>query len=218
MYTFYLGNIIFPIAPASLNIKINNQNRTLTLINEGEINILKNPRLKDISFEVLIPKNKYPFARYLGGTMPVQYYIDTLAAMKDTNKPVQFIVIRTGKGLSSMHFTNLKVSLEDWDELEDADSLGTDLKLSIRLKEYKDKSSLLMQAIGVISGVTQYLTTKTRESTKETLKSYTVAAGDTLYSIAKKQLGNGSLSDTLLSLNNLPNSVDLTVGQVIRLE
>ena len=218
MYIFYLGTIVFPVAPSTLNIKINNQNKTLTLINEGEINILKEEKLKDIAFEVLIPHQKYPFASYLGGMLPKQYYYEALSSMKKLRKPVQFIVIRNGKNLASMHFTNIKVSVEDFTLVEDANNLGFDLKIGITLKEYKDKTSLLIQAISTVSGVTQYLTTNTRESNKTTPKTYTVVNNDTLYSIAKKQLGDGSLTSRLQSINNLPNQIDLSIGQVIRLE
>ena len=44
-YDFYLKKCLLPIAPEKLQVKINNANDTLTLINEGEINILKTPEL-----------------------------------------------------------------------------------------------------------------------------------------------------------------------------
>ena len=65
MYSFYLGGILFPIAPAKVDIKTKNQNKTLTLINEGEINLLKDAGLKEITFTVMIPGRKYPFAKYI---------------------------------------------------------------------------------------------------------------------------------------------------------
>ena len=40
-YDFYLDKCLLPIAPPKLQIKINNANETVTLINEGEVNILK---------------------------------------------------------------------------------------------------------------------------------------------------------------------------------
>lgn len=49
-YDFYLKKCLLPIAPEKLQVKINNANDTLTLINEGEINILKTPELTDIEF------------------------------------------------------------------------------------------------------------------------------------------------------------------------
>ena len=47
-YDFYLGNCLLPIAPEKLSLKINNANETITLINEGEINVLKRAGLTDI--------------------------------------------------------------------------------------------------------------------------------------------------------------------------
>ena len=50
-YHFYLGNMLLPIAPEKFTLKINNANQTYTLINEGEINVLKTPGLTDIEFD-----------------------------------------------------------------------------------------------------------------------------------------------------------------------
>lgn len=218
MYIFYLGSLIFPVAPESVDIKTNNQNKTLTLINEGEINLLKSRGLQEISFEVLIPHQKYSFSKYLGGVLPIQHYTEALAAMKATKKPVQFIILRNLKSISGIYNTNIKVSVEDYNLIDSADKYGEDIGISIKLKEYKDKSNILMSIVGKVENKTQYLLTKVRESTKILPKTYTVNPGDTLFTIAKKQLGDGSKAQNLLELNNLSNLIDLTVGQVIRLE
>ena len=34
-YYFYLGKMLCPVAPSKVQIKVKNQNKTLTLINEG---------------------------------------------------------------------------------------------------------------------------------------------------------------------------------------
>ena len=61
-YDFYLDKCLLPVSPQKLQIKINNANTTVTLINEGEVNLLKTAKLTDIEFECLIPQVKYPFA------------------------------------------------------------------------------------------------------------------------------------------------------------
>lgn len=218
MYIFYLGSLLFPVAPEGVNIKANNQNKTLTLINEGEINLLKSGGLQEINFEVMIPHQKYSFSKYLGGVLPIQHYTEALAAMKATKKPVQFIILRNLKSISGIYNTNIKVSVEDYNLIDDAGKYGQDIGISIKLKEYKDKSNILMSIVGKVENKTQYLLTKVRESTKILPKTYTVNPGDTLFTIAKKQLGDGSKAQNLLELNNLSNLIDLTVGQVIRLE
>ena len=40
-YIFYLDGILVPITPSSITTKINNKNKVVTLINDGDFNILK---------------------------------------------------------------------------------------------------------------------------------------------------------------------------------
>lgn len=63
-YDFYMDAMLLPVAPSKLTISIDNKNKTLVLINDGEVNILKKPGLTDISFTALLPQTKYPFAVY----------------------------------------------------------------------------------------------------------------------------------------------------------
>ena len=41
MYYFYMGSVLLPITPEKFTVKIKNANKTITLINEGEVNFLK---------------------------------------------------------------------------------------------------------------------------------------------------------------------------------
>ena len=61
-YKLYLDGVLFPVAPSKVTVKINNQNETVTLINEGEANILKAAGLSDVEFDLLLPNTEYPFA------------------------------------------------------------------------------------------------------------------------------------------------------------
>ena len=63
-YYFYLGNVLLPIPPSKLELKISNNNKTYDLINYSQINVLKNPGLSSLEFEVVLPNTKYPFAMY----------------------------------------------------------------------------------------------------------------------------------------------------------
>lgn len=218
MYSFYLGGILFPIAPAKMDIKSKNRNKTLTLINEGEINLLKEEGLKEITFTVMIPGRKYPFAKYLGGFLPIQYYISMLESMKKLKRPVQFIVLRNNRTLASIYNTNLTVSLEDFHIVEDAESLGEDINISISLKEYQNQTGKLLKKITTVAGVTKFALSKVRSSNKNIPKTYTIKKDDTLLLIAKKQLGDEKKWENLMKINNLPNAVDLDIGRVIRLE
>lgn len=219
MYLCYIDGILMPVAPSKINTKIKNKNRTITLINEGEANILKSAGLQEISFNMMIPAYKYPFALYLGGIfLPISYYLEILDRLKNSKKPFQLIIIREGV-LGALGFdTNLKVSLEDYQILEDAGN-GRDITVSIKLKQYQEKTKTVVRvATAVGGGTVKYILEKVRDSSKVIEKTYKVKEGDTLYTIAKKQLGNGEKYRDLITLNKLGNSSNIEVGQVIRLE
>ena len=63
-YDLFFGNWLMPVTPSKVTMTVNNQNRTLVQINDGEINLLKRPGLTDISFTLLLPNVSYPFAKY----------------------------------------------------------------------------------------------------------------------------------------------------------
>lgn len=220
MYLCYMNGILMPVAPSKINTKIKNKNKIITLINEGETNILKESGLQEISFNMLIPAYKYPFALYLGGIfLPISYYLEVLEKLKNSKKPFQFIIIREGTFGAIGFDTNLKVSLEDYQIIEDAGN-GRDVTVSIKLKQYQEKTKTMVRVItSVVGGSVKYVLEKVRDtSSKEIEKTYKVKEGDTLYNIAKKQLGDGEKYRTLMKLNNLSNPLDIEIGQVIRLE
>lgn len=147
MYFCFLGPFLLPIAPAEINTVITNKNETVTLINDGEINILKQPGLTEINFDFLVPSQKYPFATYW---IPQLLFLEMLELLKTSQKPFQFIVTRMN-GLNVLHFTNVKVSLESYTIKESADN-GMDLIVSISLKQYKEyETKKLIMNNGVAS-------------------------------------------------------------------
>lgn len=48
MFRFYLANMLLPITPSKLSLKVKNTNKTVTLINEGEVNIIKTKGLRGV--------------------------------------------------------------------------------------------------------------------------------------------------------------------------
>lgn len=222
-YIFYLDGILVPITPSSITTKINNKNKVVTLINDGDFNILKEEGLKEFTFDMCLPAYKYPFAR--GVLLPINYYLNMLSFLKNSKKPFRFIVIREGAVGSSGYNTTILVSLENYEIKEDAGN-GRDVVVSVTLKEYKNVNSTLFkyvnigaQAIGAALSVATFIFTKTRDSSsKKSQRTYKVKEGDTLYIIAKKELGDANKCNFLKELNKLSSIHDIRVGQVIRLE
>ena len=214
MYSFYLDNVLLPITPKQLQIKIKNQNKTIELINFGQVNILKTPGLSEINFDFSVPiVGKYPFARELQSP---EYYFSLLEKLKTQLKPFKFTVLRQIRADRSEFATNMNVTLEDYEIVEDADN-GFDVTFKISLKQYREYATQNLEIKQNSDGKLTATKQTTRQTTKEPAKTYTVKSGDTLWNIAKKQLNDGSKYKDLAALNNISNPNFLTVGQVLKL-
>lgn len=135
-----MDKCLLPIAPQKLQIKVNNANKTVTLIDEGQINILKKAELTDIEFECEIPQVNYPFALYKSGFVGASFFLSYFENLKTSKKPFQFIVSRTMPNGKVLFATNIKVSMEDYKITESAKN-GFDLTVKIKLKQYREYST-----------------------------------------------------------------------------
>lgn len=218
-YYFYLGNVLLPIPPKKLELKISNQNKTYDLMNYSEINVLKNPGLTSIEFEVLLPNVKYPFAMYKNNFQNAKYYLGVLENLKVNKSAFQFIVIRKFPNGNSIFDTNIKVSIEDY-TITDSTDEGFDTKVKIKLKQYREYSTKTVQV--TIKQykppvVTRTVTTNNTAASKPSGQNYTVKSGDCLWNIAKKYYGNGSKYTTIYNANRdkIKNPNLIYPGQVL---
>ncbi|MGN1481454.1 LysM peptidoglycan-binding domain-containing protein [Porcipelethomonas sp.] len=206
-YDFYLSNCLLPIPPSEMQVKINNANKKVTLIDQGEINILKTAELTDIEFECIIPQVKYPFAAYKVGSrtsfQPAKYFLNYFEGLKKIRRPFQFIVSRTLPNGKVLFSTNMKVSMEDYEITEKAEN-GFDLTVKIKLKQYRNYGTKTIKVKIKKSGSGAKATVKKkRDSSKDTSasKTYTVVSGDCLWNIAKKFYGDGSKYTVIYNAN-----------------
>lgn len=203
MYELYMNGILMPVAPEKVQIKTKNKNKTVDLINDGEVNIAKESGLKEISFDLLLPNQKYPFSQYSGGFRKAKYYTDALSELKDSAKHFQFILTRKGQNGTNYGNTNITVTVEDLTITDDAKE-GVDIKVAVKLKEWKPYGTKTF----VISTPTAGTTTITEEAQRIPSAdaptgggSYTVQKGDSLWKIAKAKYGNGADYQKILELN-----------------
>lgn len=189
MYTFYLGEIKLPVAPSAVKIGIGSLNKTVTLVEGSEINMLKSPRLRTIEFEALIPNCEYPFAFYDGNFKNSDYYKDAIEKLKRENSVIAFVITRT-MGKKVFNYTGIYATIEELTFKESAEN-GYDIIINIKLREYKNYGL-------------KFYTKTTAETTKsETVsnKSYTINQGDSLWKIAKRVYGDGSKWKTIYEAN-----------------
>jgi hypothetical protein len=192
---------LLPVTPEKLTTEINGKNKTVTLINEGEVNILKKPGLTDIEFTCLLPSVKYPFGIYKNGFQKASYFLNYFEKLKTSKKPFQFIVTRKFPNGKSIYDTNMKVSLEEYKIEESADE-GFDCKVTISLKQWRDYGT---KTVKVSAAKKKVSATSSRSSetapTTSTNQKYTVVKGDCLYAIARKFYGNGAKYTVIYNAN-----------------
>ena len=220
MYDFYLDKILLPVAPSKLQVKIKNANKTINLINDGEVSIIKKPGLSEVSFDILIPHVKYPFAVYKNGYRDAKYFLGEIEKLKVNMNSFQFIVSRRKPNGTVLFDTNMKVTLEEYTIKEDAGE-GFDVIVTVKLKQYREYSTKTMKIT-----IKQYkpiavevparpATTAPKPAT--TSRTYTVVRGDCLWNIAKKYYGNGSQYTKIYNANKdkIKNPNLIYPGQVL---
>ena len=156
-YYFYLDELALPVPPAKMSVKIRNMNKTATLIDEGEINIIKSPGLSEISFDIRLPSESRPYAlysetnaeqaitrvmKYAGMSespffKPPSFYIDAIERLKAKNDYFYFSVSRLSPQFKPLFDTSMLVTIEDYSIEEDAKE-GFDVTIPIRLKQYRE--------------------------------------------------------------------------------
>lgn len=187
-YEFYFDKTLLPVAPSKLQLKIGGTNKTCTLINEGEINMLKLPKLTEISFDILIPSVQYGFATYTNGEFKsATHYLKLFESLMTKKQPFQFIVNRSLPNGQFLFGTNMKVSLEDYTIKEDVKE-GFDIVVNIKLKQYKDYGTKTCDIQFALTkpSVTVKTTRATSSNAPGTPANYTIVRGDTLWGIARK--------------------------------
>ena len=201
-------------------MKINNQNDTLTLINGEEINILKEPGLTDVSFDLLLPQVSYPFTN--GGAQSADYYLSLFERLKTSKQPFQFILNRSMPSGRRLFYTNLTVGMEDYQITDDAEE-GFDITVTVSLKQYRHygtKTVKVQPAPAPAETPTATVEQPQRETSQAPQQTtYTVKSGDCLWNIAKKYLGDGSRYNEIYNLNKdkITNPNLIYAGQVLTL-
>lgn len=115
MYKIYVDGMLFPVAPPSMETKINGRNETIDLASGHQINMLKEAGLTDISMDLRLPNTEVPYAQYEDGFQSAQVYLDQLEKCKKLKKQEGFdlTIIREFDGLGTVQTDKIDNAVED---------------------------------------------------------------------------------------------------------
>lgn len=204
-YDFYIayGAVVLrlPITPGELNIKVGSNNKTVTLINEGDINILKSPSLIEVEFTARYPMRLYPYSKLYTG---FNAHWTAFKLLKETKQPFRFIVTRSTPSGRVTWNTNLEMALEDISIKESADE-GDDVLVDFKLKQYKPYGTKTLRiksnTIKTTPTTTSTSSVARAVSKVSAITSYTIIAGDCLWNIAKRFYGSGAKWKVIYNAN-----------------
>ena len=214
-YKLYFGGLILPVTPGKIETVINGKNETVTLINEGEVNVLKSPGLTDINIPaLLLPVHAYPFAydpiwdfndtggqsKYnFGSGSWATFWLNKFEEWKVEKRFIQFKLIRTSPDEKTILWaTQMDTSLEDYRIVEDAEEQGDDVVVELNLKQYEQWGAKKLKVTGKNKTPKP---NKPRKPQNKNIKKYTIKDGDTLKKIARKFLNDGGLWEKIYKTN-----------------
>ena len=175
--------INIPVLPAKLNVSSPGKNERVTVLELGEVLLLRKKGLRILSWESFFPVSKAPYT--VGQIRDPVSIVQAIQKARDQKSPVRFLI--TGTDLDC----NLRMGIDSFEYEERSGELG-DLYYTIKLYEWKDISPKR-----IVLPEKKEEPAKTQEPERpgkpeQTSKTYTVKPGDCLWNIAKAIYGKGS--------------------------
>lgn len=179
----------FPVNPSEIIIKQEKSYETVNIINLGEVDFPHGEKVKEIAFSSFFPKDyDASYCRYPD-------LLDPQKAMKQLNdwmagyKPVRAILTET-------NFNHL-VLIAVYNNTFKGGQPG-DVYFDVSLRTWREVNVRTSAEANTATGAKP---SGNRPDLKPAPKTYTVKPGDSLYMIAKRELGNGSKWQQIYTAN-----------------
>ncbi len=186
-----------PVLPEKLTVKRNLDSSEKTVLGLGNVNILKGAKLRQISFSSFFPAQRIPSVSAPQAIHEPLWYARKLRNMMESRKPLRFILLGTDLDI------NTQMSIESFEYSESYGAVG-DIDYKITLKEWVDYSPRRVTiSKGKAAGEKKQRSGAPESSPENKSKavSYTVTAGDCMWSICKAAYDDGSLYHKLYLAN-----------------
>ena len=206
--------IQLPINPPALEVSDGMNTEKYDIISLGEINIIKSCKLTEINFESFFPADWLPDVSSDKLYEPI-WYINTIKKWMESKKPVHFVVSSDNLKI------DIDASIESFVWSESGGSVG-DIDYKLQLKRYKyygAKKVAVVKPSTASEPAQAVQQPSPRPDNRPKAKTYTIKSGDSLWKIAKSQLGNANRWREIQKLNGIPDSrlKNLKLGSVIKL-
>ena len=180
-----------PVLPEKLEVSSSGKNEKATVLELGEVLLLRKKALRTISWDSFFPASAAP---YVTGSLssPVGA-VRAIQRARDTRAPIRLLI--TGTDLD----INIRVGVDSFDYEERSGELG-DLYYSIKLTEWINYGAQRLVLSSTSEDSAQAVETA-REGSPEVPRTYTVVTGDCLWSIAQRFYGKGSAYTKIYEAN-----------------
>ena len=200
----YLGTdddkIRFPVVPSTIGVNRSNNIDTESVIKLGEVPIFNGTSLKTLELTSFFPNQEYSFCDYKGFMKPYEFSNKKQNWMYE-GKPLRIIVTDTP--------TNMQCLIQQFDTVEQDGT--SDLYFTLNLLEYRpvevpnlSNNSSSSSSNSNSSNNTQNTSRPSENNNSSSgsqQKSYKVVKGDSLWAIAQKHYGKGSLYTKIQEAN-----------------
>lgn len=201
-----------PILPREIGPSIRGDGAEHDVSKLGKINVIKDRGLAEYNIESLFPVHPYPFIT-ASIILEPKAYVDYIMRWWESKRPIRLTAVTATMEIN----TPASIEVFEWKEV--AGSPG-DISFSLRLKEYRFYAAQRIPVLQQTGGSTMIQNPKpTRPDDRVPPKTYTLVAGDNLWKVAQKVLGDGSRWREIQRLNGLSDAQlkSLKVGMVLKL-
>ena len=190
----YLGTdtdkIRFPVVPSSIGVSRSNNIDTQSVLKLGEVPIFNGTSLKTIELTSFFPNQEYSFCDYAGFMKPYEFS-EKIQRWMYQGTPVRIIITDSP--------TNMQCLIQQFDTVEQD---GTrDLYFTLNLIEYRPIEIPIIKIDTNTSNASNNTTRPTEQTNNTTQKVHKVVKGDSLWAIAQKYYGKGSLYPKIKEAN-----------------
>lgn len=212
-----------PILPREIGPSIRGDGAGHDVAKFGKINVIKDRELAEYTIESIFPAQPYPFITASIVLRPMDY-VNYIMKWWETKRPIRFVYVggnayvdAEGRTISEI---NTPASIEGFEWKEVAGSPG-DIQFSLQLKEYRFYEARRVQVVQQQDGAPPIIQKEEpqRPDEREPPKTYTLVAGDNLWKVAQKTLGNGARWREIQQLNGLTDAQlrNLPAGLTLKL-